>query len=336
MADPNRVWNCDESSFKACPTPRSVYGGKNTRVYNVTANNEKECYSAMLTVSASGNVAPTLILYPYERRVPPEIVQKFPRTWAIGHSTNGYQTAKTFKDYIQNCFYPYLIENNIQLPVALFVDGHKSHLTLELGQLCKELGIILVVFPPNCTQFIQPLDVSVFHPLKNAHEDEVTRWRIENKGAILPKSMFAPLLEVAINSIDKTTIINGFRACGIFPFTSTALKFNEIILSLNQENETGQDENNNSTEGMSAEQEEKIKDLEECLSPGQLEQFKLNRNSLFWTGKIEDEGLFHYWRRKMDIIENKTTILLARGEEIELPIDIMNIRNADEGRIFLD
>lgn len=52
-------------------------------------------------------------------------------------------TAEVFYEYISNHFLPYLKDQNIEKPVILFVDGHRSHLTKEVSQLCDENGVIL-------------------------------------------------------------------------------------------------------------------------------------------------------------------------------------------------
>lgn len=49
--------------------------------------------------------------------------------------------------------------------VVLFVDGHHSHMSIELA---REKGVNLVCFPPHMTHILQPLDVSVYHPLKQS------------------------------------------------------------------------------------------------------------------------------------------------------------------------
>ncbi len=51
-------------------------------------------------------------------------------------------------------------------PVVLIVDGHKSHLTLELIDLCRREQIILLCLPPHTMHALQPLDGSVFKSLK--------------------------------------------------------------------------------------------------------------------------------------------------------------------------
>ena len=52
-------------------------------------------------------------------------------------------------------------------PVLLFVDGHLSHISLELIRLAREKGVMLICLPSHTTHALQPLDVGVYGPLKN-------------------------------------------------------------------------------------------------------------------------------------------------------------------------
>ena len=49
----------------------------------------------------------------------------------------------------------------------LFVDGHKSHLTLELTDLARKKDVILFCLPPHTTHTLQQLDVAVFKSFKD-------------------------------------------------------------------------------------------------------------------------------------------------------------------------
>lgn len=97
-----------------------------------------------------------------------QLLETFPENWAMGNSDNGWMTAELFYEYVANIFIKYLDENNIQRPVILFLDGHSSHMTLPLSELCSQNQIELVAFYPNATHVLQPLDVGVFGPLKKA------------------------------------------------------------------------------------------------------------------------------------------------------------------------
>lgn len=138
-----------------------------------------------------------------------------------------------FNRYIANGFEPWLVENNIKKPVILFIDGHKSHLNPEISQFCSDNGIILYGLLPNCTHLLQPTDVSVFKPLKSQWKVTLRNWQMANIGKPLTKIDFCPLLEdVLIKKTAgnlSTTIKNGFRKCGLFPFDPDAVDYSKCV-----------------------------------------------------------------------------------------------------------
>lgn len=96
----------------------------------------------------------------------------------------------------------------------MFLDGLKSHLTYHLSLLCSQNEIILIVIPPNTTHVMQPLDVAVFHPVKDCWAETVHSWRMTKLGEeeMVTKFNFAPLLQgVFDKSMKQTTIANGLK-----------------------------------------------------------------------------------------------------------------------------
>lgn len=63
-------------------------------------------------------------------------------------------TAEAFYEFMADIFHPWLIKENITLPVIMFVDGHKSHLSMQLSQFCEKNGIVLVALFPNATHLL--------------------------------------------------------------------------------------------------------------------------------------------------------------------------------------
>ena len=51
-------------------------------------------------------------------------------------------------------------------PLLLLVDGHSSHYDPETIRFAKEHSIIIFCLPPHTTHKAQPLDVSLFGPLR--------------------------------------------------------------------------------------------------------------------------------------------------------------------------
>ena len=63
--------------------------------------------------------------------------------------------------------------------VILIIDGHASHKTLEAVD-CAESGVVLVCLLPHTTYQTQPLDKTIYGPLKIGYNNECDRWMLHN------------------------------------------------------------------------------------------------------------------------------------------------------------
>ncbi|XP_074035379.1 uncharacterized protein [Leptinotarsa decemlineata] len=191
----------------------------------------------MFTFSATGLTTPPMIIYP-GKRLKAEIAASVPPEWGIGISDTGWMKAEVFQDYICNVLHPSLVKNNIKFPIILFVDGHSTHLTYELSDICKELKIILICLYPNATRILQPADVSAFKPIKSGWKKVVLKWRTDNLNCILGKDKFAPILEEVVKDYAREkTITDGFRATGLYPFNPDSIDFSKCLGGQNQKQE---------------------------------------------------------------------------------------------------
>lgn len=195
-------------------------------VYSASGD-EKENITVLVTANAAGKIAPPMVVLKYVR-IPSHISASVPREWGIGTTENGWMCGPTFFGYITNVFLPWLQSENIKRPVVLFMDGHVPHMTLHLSKFCSENGIVLIALFPNSTHLLQPMDVSVFRPLKNAWKQEVQRWRMDNSGRKLSKENFCPVFKKALEHISSDTIKNGFRVSGLCPFDVNNVDFQKI------------------------------------------------------------------------------------------------------------
>lgn len=85
---------------------------------------------------------------------------------------------------------------------------------------------------------MQPCDVSLFKPLKEEWKKTVREWQLEHEGECVTRLTFCPILEkVLLKKTDgnlKSTIINGFRKCGLFPFDSNAVDYTKCVKNQNE------------------------------------------------------------------------------------------------------
>lgn len=294
LTDPSRIFNCDETAFYLCPKNKFILAKKGSKqIYNRTTNDEKECLTVLIGASATGCLIPPLTLFPY-KRMPQNIVAKMPKNWGIGRTDSGWMTCEAFYEYITNIFYPYLQQNNVEFPVVMFLDGHSSHFSLHLSTFCREKGIILIGLIPNATHLLQPMDVSLFHPLKNEWTKIIYKWRINNNGERLKREDFSGLVNECLQRAAKPeTIRNGFKICGLYPFDVNAVPFEKLLKTTADDSEK--------TESEELEPREKNEDIrsnlsfiESMIGVERLQEFKRCEKTQ-WNGQPKDEGLFNLW-----------------------------------------
>lgn len=231
LDDPARLWNMDETSIYLCPKGGLVLAEKGLPVYDTSANSDKENITTLFAVNAVGQFANPLTIYKYDR-LPEKIAKSAPPNWGIGKSPKGWMNSSCFYEYFSNVFIPYLQDTKATLPVIVFLDGHSSHLSLPLSKLCIEKQIILVCLYPNTTHILQPLDVSFFFPLKSKWRSTVKMFMMEHERDI-KKFDIPNVLKNIIEKIDfKSTIINGFRKCGLFPFSADNVDYSKCITTI--------------------------------------------------------------------------------------------------------
>jgi hypothetical protein len=64
----------------------------------------------------------------------------------------------------------------------LILDGHSSHVTLDVVHKAKLIGLDILTLPSHTSHRLQPLDVSVFRPFKCAFRSCRDVWTLRHKG----------------------------------------------------------------------------------------------------------------------------------------------------------
>ncbi|KAJ8965740.1 hypothetical protein NQ314_003929 [Rhamnusium bicolor] len=126
--------------------------------------------------------------------LPPYIVYKADYLWITwkesgptnaryNRSRSGWFETNLFEDWFLQIALPYIRS----LPPGqkvLIGDNLASHISLDVVQKCEENNICFILLPPNSTQLTQPLDVSVFRPIKIKWRKVLRDWKKDNKDVI--------------------------------------------------------------------------------------------------------------------------------------------------------
>ncbi|KAJ8971514.1 hypothetical protein NQ314_000656 [Rhamnusium bicolor] len=134
---PAKIWNMDETAMFLSPKGALILAERGKSTYDITTTSEKENVTTLITVNAEGEIAPSLTIFKYDR-LPAAVSNAAPPGWGIGKSDSGWMQSETFFEYFSNVFFPYLQQKNTTFPIVVFLDGHASHLSLNLGKFCRE------------------------------------------------------------------------------------------------------------------------------------------------------------------------------------------------------
>nr|XP_023025875.1 uncharacterized protein LOC111513886 [Leptinotarsa decemlineata] len=291
IRDPERIFNSDESAFFLSPKGNSVLAKKGSKTVYDRSGNDKECLTVLITGNAAGQLAPPMVMYPYER-IPKHIAMQIPSGWGVGKSETGWMTSESFFEYITNIFFPWLVSKKLEFPILLYVDGHKSHITFPLSDFCRKKGIILISLLPNSTHILQPLDVGLFKALKNSWKNKIRNYRTQNNFKTLNREYFAPVLKTALDDMKnlKTIFENAFKVCGLHPFDIENVDLSKVLQStIIPENETNQPTENSDIV-------KNLRFLEQHIEKETVQKFYLLRGAN-WTGNVEDKTLYSVWKQ---------------------------------------
>ncbi|XP_053380028.1 uncharacterized protein LOC128548692 [Mercenaria mercenaria] len=90
-------------------------------------------------------------------------------------------------------------------------------------------GIVLLGLPGHSTHILQPLDVNIISPLKDAYTKVAAGLGYLNTAVSVGKAKFPVVLKHAMDKIAPATIVNGFAKTGICPFSPSVIDTSQIV-----------------------------------------------------------------------------------------------------------
>lgn len=196
--------------------------------------NEKEQTTVLYTFSADGITYDPFVVYPGVR-LNKDVKKNIPDGIKYTLTPSGWMTSVAFCTYLKQ-FALQAREKSVPFPIALFLDGHKSHEGLDVARTAREENVILIRLYPNATSYYQPADKGCFKPIKTLYEKFVTFNRAFNN-FVPSKQNFAVILQRIHREIDPNWVIKSFQVCGLYPFNKNAIDYSRFKSNVQQPNE---------------------------------------------------------------------------------------------------
>ena len=229
---PRQLFNCDETFLPLNISCEKVVAKKNAKHVYARSRGTTEHITLLCGASAAGIALPPMIIF---AKSFPGGAYKFngPDDALYAKSDSGWIDSELFMVWMKKIFLRYC---GSQRPVLLFVDGHASHITIEVIDFARENQIILFCLPPHTTHALQPLDVSVFKSLKSHFSKAVHALSFSKRDFVVSKREFARVVKTPFEkAFSMTNIKAGFAKCGIHPFDPNSIDHSKILPSSTDE-----------------------------------------------------------------------------------------------------
>jgi DDE superfamily endonuclease len=118
---------------------------------------------------------------------------------------------------LRECFVPAMKENANRRKWLLICDGHDSHISAQFVGYCLEHNIVLFLLPPHSSHLLQPLDISVFGPLKQAMFSLLSRFYATEISRMQKAEWLEQYMKGCSIAITSNNINGGWRGAGLFP-----------------------------------------------------------------------------------------------------------------------
>ena len=231
------VFNWDHTGINIVPGSQWTMEQKGSKRIELAGLNDKRQITAVFCATLAGEFLPVQLIYQGKTTASlPRFA--FPDDWDITFTPNHWSNEDKTKEYINNIIIPYIQRKRKELklspshPALAIYDEFKGQLTPGIFSLLEANQVFVVKVPPNCTDRLQPMDLSVNKAVKEFLRKKFQNWYssemeslCRTNGGFTPvdlrmsklKPLGADWLVKAHQYLQNNTSLakNGFRAAGI-------------------------------------------------------------------------------------------------------------------------
>lgn len=211
----NDIWNMDETGVTTVQRPDRIVGRRGFKqIGKLTSAERGSLVTVAFAVSASGKSIPPFFVFP-RVHFHEHFIRDGPIDSAGDANPSGWMTEKTFVNFAKH--FVSFVRCSQEHPCILLLDNHDSHLSAEVLDYFKDNGVTLLSFPPHCSHKLQPLDRSVYGPLKKHINTACDAWICTHKRPMKIYDIPSILATATPLALTPNNIMAGFRVSGIFP-----------------------------------------------------------------------------------------------------------------------
>ena len=221
---PSDIWNIDETGVTTVQKLKKKVSAQGVKQVGGLVSRERgELVTVCVAVNAIGSVMPPMLIFP-RKKFRDHFIAQGPVGCVGAGNASGWMDRDTFYATMEH--FVKVAKPSKDRPVLLLLDNHDSHLSVRVLEYAKANGVVMLSFPPHCSHKLQPLDCSIFGPLKNYLPGTMDTWMSTHPGQTMTIYDLPPCLTAVWHkALTPSNCVNGFKVAGIWPVNP--LIFNE-------------------------------------------------------------------------------------------------------------
>lgn len=227
---PEQLFNVDETGVTTVLKPVKIVSTKGKKQVSQAASAERgELTTFVGIINAVGFALPPVYVFPRVRHPDEYLIDAPTSSLALGNRS-GWMTGELFIKVLEH------IQKHTKCSkekkILLLLDNHESHTTVGAINFCRDNGIIMLSLPPHTSHKLQPLDVGVYGPFKNACAIAFNDWMTSNAGKAITIKQIAHLTKVAFHAaFTQKNITHSFQKPGLWPINRLAFQDEDFAAS---------------------------------------------------------------------------------------------------------
>jgi hypothetical protein len=186
---------------------------------------QREWLSVLVCINAAGSSFPFFYIF-RGKRFGQNYIQRCEAGATMAMQPRAWMTSYLFGAWVSRFIELVRASGSItpEYRHLLILDGHISHVSVEVVQEARRVGLDLLTLPSHTSHALQPLDVSVFKPFKQFFRQYRDYWMSKNLNQPASKDTLAQWVSLSFRkALTKSNIKAGFPSTGIWPFNAQAV-----------------------------------------------------------------------------------------------------------------
>lgn len=230
---PDNRYNMDETGILEGRGSNGLVLGAAQKKVIIRKQLGSRCWTSILEcISATGRVLTPLVIFKglsvQHQWFPSEL--EFLADWAFEASERGWTSDTIAVKWLQEIFIP---QTKPKKPSKrlLIVDGHGSHCTDDFLYECFLNDIYLLFLPPHTSHVLQPLDVSIFGPVKTYYRQALADFLELDDSTPYNKMVFLRCYHQARKlALTEKNVRAGWVGSGLWPVNLARPMLNKYLV----------------------------------------------------------------------------------------------------------